>query len=118
MVTFFTRTFVKCFQLKHQTKLVLICDRISSRVCLKIRNFGRAFIEGGVHLRGRLFQNFKNSGNTQAFHGLAPKCELINMHELINKSTNKNVTVLPSKNGADVTTKDEIAKNANAMSIF
>ena len=41
----------------------------------------------------------------EAFHGLAPKCELINMHELINKSTNKNVTLLPSKNGADVNNK-------------
>ena len=44
-------------------------------------------------------------GESQAFHGLAPKCELINMHELINKSTNKNVTLLPNKNGADVNNK-------------
>ena len=38
----------------------------------------------------------------QALHGLAPKCELINMHELINKSTNDYVTLLPCENGANV----------------
>ena len=42
---------------------------------------------------------------TQALHGLAPKCKLINMHELINKSTNDYVTLLPCKNGANVNNK-------------
>ena len=41
----------------------------------------------------------------QALHGLAPKCKLINMHELINKSTNDYVTLLPCKNGANVNKK-------------
>ena len=38
----------------------------------------------------------------QALHGLAPKCKLINMHELINKSTNDYVTLLPCENGGNV----------------
>ena len=42
---------------------------------------------------------------TQALHGLAPKCELINMHELMNKSTNNYVTQLPLKNGTNWNTK-------------
>ena len=42
---------------------------------------------------------------TQAFHGLAPKCKLINMHELINISTNDHVTLLPCENGANVNNK-------------
>ena len=42
---------------------------------------------------------------TQALHGLAPKCKLINMHELINKSTNDYVTLLPCENGANVNNK-------------
>ena len=42
---------------------------------------------------------------TQALHGLAPKCKLINMHKLINKSTNDYVTLLPCKNGANVNNK-------------
>ena len=42
----------------------------------------------------------------QALHGLAPKCKLINMHELINKSTNNYVTLLPSENGVIVNTKE------------
>ena len=41
----------------------------------------------------------------QALHGLAPKCKLINMHELINKSTNDYVTLLPCENGANVNNK-------------
>ena len=41
----------------------------------------------------------------QALHGLAPKCKLINMHELIKKSTNDYVTLLPCKNGANVNNK-------------
>ena len=41
----------------------------------------------------------------QALHGLAPKCKLINIHELINKSTNDYVTLLPCKNGANVNNK-------------
>ena len=41
----------------------------------------------------------------QALHGLAPKCKLINMHELINKSTNDYVTLLHCKNDANVNNK-------------
>ena len=41
----------------------------------------------------------------QALHGLAPKCKLINMHELINKSTNDYVILLPCENGANVNNK-------------
>ena len=43
---------------------------------------------------------------SQVFHGLAPKCKLINMHKLINKSTNDYVTLLPCKNGANVNNKE------------
>ena len=52
-------------------------------------------------------QKRKDQGHTatQALHGLAPKCKLINMHELINKSTNHYVTLLPCKNGANVNNK-------------
>ena len=42
---------------------------------------------------------------TQALHGLAPNCKLINMHELINKSTNYYVTLSPCENGANVNNK-------------
>ena len=42
---------------------------------------------------------------TQALHGLAPKCKLINMHEFINKSTNDYVTLLPCENGVNVNNK-------------
>ena len=49
------------------------------------------------------FEAYKS--DTQALHGLAPKCKLINMHELINKSTNDYVTLLPCKNGANVNNK-------------
>ena len=38
----------------------------------------------------------------QALHGLAPKCKLIIMRELINKSTNDYVTLLPCENGVNV----------------
>ena len=41
----------------------------------------------------------------QAFHGLALKCKLINMHELINKPTNDYVTLLPCENGENVNNK-------------
>ena len=41
----------------------------------------------------------------QALHRLAPKCKLINMHELINKFTNDYVTLLPCENGANVNNK-------------
>ena len=41
----------------------------------------------------------------QALHGLAPKCKLINMHELIYKSTNDYVTLLPCENGSNVNNK-------------
>ena len=43
--------------------------------------------------------------NTQALHGLAPKCKLINMHELINMSRNDYVTLLPRENGVNVNNK-------------
>ena len=49
-----------------------------------------------------VFERYKTS---QALHGLAPKCKLIIMHELINKSTNDYVTLLPCKNGANVNNK-------------
>ena len=42
---------------------------------------------------------------TQALHGLAPKCKLINMDELINTSTNDYVTLLPCENIANVNNK-------------
>ena len=42
---------------------------------------------------------------SQALHGLAPRCKMINMHELINKSTNNHVTLLLSENGANVNNK-------------
>ena len=45
------------------------------------------------------------SKTSQALHGLAPKCKLINIHELINKSTNDYVTLLPCENGANVNNK-------------
>ena len=47
----------------------------------------------------------KLSQKTQALDGLAPKCELINMHELIKKSTNNYVTLLPNENGINLNTK-------------
>ena len=47
----------------------------------------------------------RGSPSPQALHGLAPKCKLINMHELINKSTNDYVTLLPCKNGVNVNNK-------------
>ena len=43
--------------------------------------------------------------SSQALHGLAPKCKLINMHELIKKSTNDYVTLLSCENGANVNNK-------------
>ena len=43
--------------------------------------------------------------HTQALHGLAPKCKLINMHELINKSTNDYVTLSPCENDVNVNNK-------------
>ena len=49
--------------------------------------------------------NLVGSVPSQALHGLAPKCKLINMHELINKSTNDYVTLLPCENGANVNNK-------------
>ena len=48
---------------------------------------------------------------TRALHALAPKCKLINMHELINKSTNNYVTLLPLENGTNLNTKGWICKN-------
>ena len=53
----------------------------------------------------------KTIWQTQALHGLALKCKLINMHELlINKSTNDYVTLLPCENGANVNNKGYICK--------
>ena len=51
------------------------------------------------------FDSDKEITVTQALHGLAPKCKLINMHELINKSTNHYVTLLLCNNGANVNNK-------------
>ena len=51
------------------------------------------------------------STESQALDGLAPKFELINMHELINKSTNNYVTLLPLENGTNLNTKGWICKN-------
>ena len=48
---------------------------------------------------------FFNETFSQALHGLAPKCKLINMHELINKSTNNYVALLPLKNSTNLNTK-------------
>ena len=48
---------------------------------------------------------FSRFSASQALHGLAPKCKLINMHELINKSTNDYVTLLHCKNDANVNNK-------------
>ena len=45
------------------------------------------------------------SNQAQALHGLAPKYKLINMHELINNSTNDYVTLLPCENGVNVNNK-------------
>ena len=48
---------------------------------------------------------YNHLGVSQGLHGLAPKCKLINMHELINKSTNDYVTLLPCENGVNVNNK-------------
>ena len=47
----------------------------------------------------------KALARAQALHGLAPKCKLINMDELINKSTNDYLTLLPCENIANVNNK-------------
>ena len=52
-------------------------------------------IDSGGKLSTRLYDKCDNSA--QALHGLAPKCELINIHELIKKSTINYVTLLPSR---------------------
>ena len=49
--------------------------------------------------------NLRAFERTQALHGLASKCELINMHELIKKFTNNYVTLLPLENGINLTMK-------------
>ena len=49
--------------------------------------------------------NLAKMKQAQALHGLALKCKLINMHELINKSTNDYVTLLPCENGVNVNNK-------------
>ena len=54
---------------------------------------------------GKQRDNDANEIQTQALHGLAPKCKLINMDELINKSTNDYVTLLPCENIANVNNK-------------
>ena len=43
--------------------------------------------------------------SSQALHGLAIVCKLINMHKLINKSTNDYVTLLSCENGENVNNK-------------
>ena len=53
----------------------------------------------------------------QALHGLAPKWKL-NMHELISKFTNNDVTLLPLKMVQIWIPKNEFAKIANIMSII
>ena len=53
----------------------------------------------------RALTQLDDSWITQALHGLAPKCKLINMHELIYKSTNDYVTLLPCENGSNVNNK-------------
>ena len=60
-----------------------------------------------ANLKSQTIKNFKNTVATisQALHGLAPKCKLINMHELINKSTNDYVTLLPCENGVNMINK-------------
>ena len=50
-------------------------------------------------------QRFTCELYSQALHGLAPKCKLINIHELINKPRNDYVTMLPCENGANVNNK-------------
>ena len=40
-------------------------------------------------------------GNTQALHGLAPKCEMLNMHEIVDKPTNNYITLLSFENGTN-----------------
>ena len=47
--------------------------------------------------------------SAQALHGLAPKCKLINMNELIKKSTNCYVT--PLENSTTLNTEGRICKN-------
>ena len=42
---------------------------------------------------------------SQALRGLAAKCKLINMHELINKSTNNYATLLPLENSVNLKNK-------------
>ena len=42
---------------------------------------------------------------TQALHGLAPKCEMLNMQEIVDKSTSNYVTLLSFENGTNLNTK-------------
>ena len=56
-----------------------------------------------VHFR--LTYRHRQSRRSQALHGLALKRELINMHELIKKSTNNYVTLLPLENGTNLNMK-------------
>ena len=39
---------------------------------------------------------------TQPLHGLAPKCKLIDVNELVEMSKSNNVTLLPFKNGENM----------------
>ena len=43
--------------------------------------------------------------SAQVLYGLAPECKLINKHELVKKSTNNYVTLLPLKSGTNLNTK-------------
>ena len=85
---------------------------ISKTVNSQWRHYGsymRALLFSSVHAnetcRIQVMYITWKEGCTQALYGLAPKCKLINMHELINKSTNDYVTLLPCENGANVNKK-------------
>ena len=58
-----------------------------------------------VYIRIRSFWLTFTVSQSQVLHRLAPKCKLIDMHGLINKSTNDYVTLLPCENGANVNSK-------------
>ena len=62
------------------------------------------------HLNANLKQLNEQHFLSQALHGLAPKCKLINMHELINKSTNDYATLLPCEIGVNVSNRINLQK--------
>ena len=97
----------------HSWKLFSVrCVRPSWRHNIAILTiFGPVFLPWLSELLSELFETWWvflklcMKAGAQALHGLAPKCKLINMHELINKSTNDYVTLLPCENGANVNNK-------------